>query len=138
MDFSTILKVVSDKTRLRIMHLIDRRGPELCVCDLVASLKLPQGTVSRQLMLLRHLGLVEDRRDGKWNHYSLAAPKDATRSAIIGCLRACWANAEKPYHGDLARFDDLHAKNKIVRCNGTSRAALALAGKKTAARRATK
>jgi ArsR family transcriptional regulator, arsenate/arsenite/antimonite-responsive transcriptional repressor len=119
MDFSKILKAVSDRTRLRIMHLIDERGPELCVCDMMAALDLPQGTVSRQLMLLRHLGLVNDRREAVWMHYSLSKPADKERSAILRCLRECWkGNAE--FQKDLERFDDLHARNAIVRCQGNN------------------
>lgn len=118
-DFAAMLKVVSDRTRLRIMHLIDERGPELCVCDMVAALNLPQGTVSRQLMLLRHLGLVNDRRQAVWMHYSLSKPADKVRAAILKCVRECW-KATGEFTADLRRFDDLHARNAIVRCRDSS------------------
>ncbi len=63
-------KALSDETRLRIVTLLSRG--ELCVCDLMAILDLPQSTVSRHLATLRHAGLVEDRRQGVWMYYSLA------------------------------------------------------------------
>lgn len=116
MEFARILKAVSDPTRLRIMHLIDRRGPELCVCDMVATLDLPQGTVSRQLMLLRHFGLVAERRESKWVHYSLPRTTEQPKSAILDCLRTCWEQDPIPFARDLEKFDDLHARNAIVRC----------------------
>lgn len=63
-------KALSDETRLRIMALLSRG--ELCVCDLMEILALPQSTVSRHLATLRHAGLVEDRRQGVWMYYRLA------------------------------------------------------------------
>jgi ArsR family transcriptional regulator, arsenate/arsenite/antimonite-responsive transcriptional repressor len=63
-------KALSDETRLRIVALLFRG--ELCVCDLMAILDLPQSTVSRHLATLRHVGLVEDRRQGVWMYYRLA------------------------------------------------------------------
>ena len=67
--YNEIFKGLSDPTRLRIMALLLDR--ELCVCDLMAVLKLPQSTVSRHMTRLKNAGLVEDRRDGKWVHYKL-------------------------------------------------------------------
>jgi len=67
-----LFKALSDETRLRILALL--QGGELCVCDLMAVLELPQSTVSRHLATLRNAGLVEDRRQGVWMYYRLAAP----------------------------------------------------------------
>ena len=65
-------KALSDETRLRILALLT--AGELCVCDLMAVLELPQSTVSRHLAYLRNAGLVEDRRQGVWMYYRLAIP----------------------------------------------------------------
>lgn len=70
--FAQQFKSLSDETRLRILALL--QGGELCVCDLMAVLELPQSTVSRHLATLRHAGLVEDRRQGVWMYYRLATP----------------------------------------------------------------
>ncbi|MFO7767064.1 MAG: metalloregulator ArsR/SmtB family transcription factor [Pelovirga sp.] len=64
-----IFKALSDETRLRILALL--HAGELCVCDLMAALELPQSTVSRHLAYLRHAGLVEDERRGVWMYYRL-------------------------------------------------------------------
>ncbi|HDR46986.1 MAG TPA: ArsR family transcriptional regulator [Geoalkalibacter subterraneus] len=66
-----IFKALSDPTRLRIVALL--LEGELCVCDLMAVLGLPQSTVSRHLANLRHAGLVEDERRGVWMFYRLAS-----------------------------------------------------------------
>ena len=74
------LKALSDETRLRIITLLSRG--ELCVCDLMTILDRPQSTVSRHLATLRHAGLVEDRRQGVWMYYRLAADDPLGRDLI--------------------------------------------------------
>ena len=106
---------MADETRLRIIHLIDQCGPDLCVCDMVAVLGLPQSTISRQLMRLRHLGIVSDSRDGMWINYSMNSALDTNTSHIIQALQLCWAN-DKTFVADKKKFHSLHAANKIVRC----------------------
>ena len=64
-----LLKALTDETRLRILALL--KGGELCVCDLIAVLQLPQSTVSRHLALLKNAGWVTDRRQGLWMYYRL-------------------------------------------------------------------
>ena len=65
------LKALSDPIRLRIILLLQSEG-ELCVCDLMAVLKLPQSTVSRHLAYLRRSCWVDTRREGVWMHYQLS------------------------------------------------------------------
>jgi ArsR family transcriptional regulator len=65
-----IFKALSDETRLRIMSLLIT-GQELCVCDIIAVLDLPQSTVSRHLAYLRNSNLLEDRRQGIWMYYRI-------------------------------------------------------------------
>lgn len=61
---------LSDPTRVRLLHALSRA--ELCVCDLskVAGRSMP--AISQQLQLLRRLGLVKYRTEGKLAYYSLA------------------------------------------------------------------
>ena len=69
--YAALFKALSEPVRLRIVHLLRQRG-ELCVCDLVDALELPQSAVSRHLAYLRHHGLVAARREGTWMYYQLA------------------------------------------------------------------
>jgi len=78
-------KALSDETRLRIIALLSRG--ELCVCDLMEILALPQSTVSRHLATLRHAGLVEDRRQGVWMYYRLAG-SDPLHHDLFDLLQA--------------------------------------------------
>lgn len=66
---SHLFKALSDETRLRIIALLFKG--ELCVCDLMEVLQLPQSTVSRHLAYLRNAGWVLDRRQNKWMYYKL-------------------------------------------------------------------
>jgi len=45
---------------------------EICVCELVDALQIPQYNVSRHLQILAAAGWVEDRRLGKWVYYRIA------------------------------------------------------------------
>jgi ArsR family transcriptional regulator len=68
-ELSTIFKALSDETRLRIIKLLEQG--ELCVCDIVAALDIIQPKASFHLGVLREAGLLRDRKEGKWIHYSL-------------------------------------------------------------------
>jgi ArsR family transcriptional regulator, lead/cadmium/zinc/bismuth-responsive transcriptional repressor len=63
-------KVLGDATRARIMYAVLEAG-ELCVCDLAATVDVPESTVSHALRWLRGAGVVRARRSGKMMYYSL-------------------------------------------------------------------
>lgn len=63
-------KALADPTRVRVLGAL--RAEELCVCELVDALALPQSTLSTHLQVLRRAGLVHVRRRHKWAYYRLA------------------------------------------------------------------
>lgn len=63
-------KALADETRLLSLLLIEQHG-ELCVCDLITALDESQPKISRHLAQLRKCGILQDRRQGQWVHYSL-------------------------------------------------------------------
>jgi ArsR family transcriptional regulator len=65
------LKLLGDETRLRILRLLFREP--LNVSELTAILGLAQSGISRHLGLLKKAGLVEERREGVWSYYQVAA-----------------------------------------------------------------
>lgn len=81
----SLCKVLGDDTRLRLVMLMHHYG-ELCVCDLVDALQLPQPTVSRHLSALRAAALVSDRRVSQWVHYRLADALPDWAHAVIAEL----------------------------------------------------
>ncbi|HJT32096.1 MAG TPA: metalloregulator ArsR/SmtB family transcription factor [Pirellulales bacterium] len=82
-----VFRAMADRTRLRILNLL--RSGEVCVCDLVAVLNVPQPKVSRHLAYLRRAGLVQARKEGHWAYYRLASNPSPLRSKLLDCLAAC-------------------------------------------------
>lgn len=68
-DIVNMLKSLSDETRLRIINLLF--DGELCVCDIMEVLQITQTKASRHLIYLKNAGLVNDRKQAQWVHYSL-------------------------------------------------------------------
>ena len=68
-DCAKVLKAMGDPTRLRILrHLV---GGEKNVSQLAEDLSVDQPTTSHHLALLRHAGLVIERREGKHVYYEI-------------------------------------------------------------------
>jgi len=64
-----LFHALSDETRLEIVQRL--RNGERCVCDLTDLLEAAQSRLSFHLKVLKDAGLVSDRREGRWVHYSL-------------------------------------------------------------------
>jgi ArsR family transcriptional regulator len=87
LDLEALFSALSDGTRLRLLNLM--ADGEVCVCFFIEVLNQPQPTISRHLAYLRRAGIVVDRRDGKWIHYSVVPPGDpVVRQAFEGVIRA--------------------------------------------------
>lgn len=87
-DLDAVFKGFADPTRIRILSVL--AAGELCVCDIVEILALPQPAVSRHLAYLRRMGLVEATREWKFAHYRLAAPEHAVHKNLLNCVRTCF------------------------------------------------
>ncbi len=83
---TSVFQSLEDDTRLRILALLMDAG-ELCVCDLIAILQLPQSTVSRHLSHLKNAGWLQDRRAGVWVYYSIVKQPGALQQALLPTLR---------------------------------------------------
>lgn len=85
-ELARIFQSLDDETRLRILALL-LHEQELCVCDIMAVLQLPQSTVSRHLSLLKNLGWLQDRREGLWVFYSLVKRPEPLQQTLLPILR---------------------------------------------------
>jgi len=83
-----MFRAFSDRTRLRILHML--RGGELCVCHIVEVLGVPQPKASRHLAYLRRAGLVLARKEGQWSYYSLAPARTGFHQKLLDCLECCF------------------------------------------------
>lgn len=79
-------KLLSDRTRLRLLMLVDRE--ELSVAELAAITQLAQPRVSTHLAKLKEAGLVKDRREGVFVYYRMARKiADSSLAALWKLLR---------------------------------------------------
>ncbi len=88
-NLADFFSMFSDPTRLKILSALSMS--EMCVSDISNILSINQTTVSHQLKILKSLGLVKYRRDGKVIYYSLI-DKIINECLLVGvdCLQlAC-------------------------------------------------
>lgn len=105
-NVNQVFRAFSDPTRLRILHLL-LKG-ELCVCDIVAAVRVPQSTASRHLAYLRRSGLVLSRKDGLWMYYKLAPAKSHFHRSLLKCLKECFC--------DVPQLAADSKRSKIICC----------------------
>jgi ArsR family transcriptional regulator len=103
-----ICATLADATRLRILRLVIRQ--ELCVCEVVDALRIPQYRVSRHLRELRTAGLIESRRDGRWMHYRLGRHL-APGGTYADLLRVLKRHLDRLPE---ARQDDVHLRGRLA------------------------
>ena len=121
-DLVMIFKALSDETRLRIIKLLEQG--ELCVCDITAALDMVQPKVSFHLSTLKEAGLIRDRKQGKWIHYSLKENDLFKRMLMVSVCEKAGGPSVAADQKRLARFlkskksvpDFTALKNKACSC----------------------
>ena len=78
-----ILDALSEETRMRVFLLLTKG--DLCVCELVCTLKMKQARISHILKKLTDAGLTYRKRDGKWIIYSVS-PAVLRGSVVKGII----------------------------------------------------
>ena len=68
-DVAAICKALGDSNRLQIIQMLS--DGEKCGCKLLDAFDITQPTLSHHMKILCDCGLVNDRKEGKWHHYSL-------------------------------------------------------------------
>lgn len=100
---TTLFKVLSDATRLRLAVLLAIQG-ETCVCDLAKALGEQDFKISRHLGIMRSAGMVEARRKGTWMYYRLAEARNVLEGCLQDSFRDC-LGAHPVVKEDLKRFE---------------------------------
>jgi ArsR family transcriptional regulator len=103
MDLVSIHECLSNKTRLRVVHLL-QQGP-LCVCHLQEVLREPQVKMSRHLAYLLRRGMVLRERCGHWMIYRLPTDPPPLLASQLACLQDAAAEV-----ADFRRDKDRLAK----------------------------
>jgi ArsR family transcriptional regulator len=115
---ANIFKALSDDTRLRVIKLLQER--ELCVCELMQVLEMSQPRISRHLSVLKNAGLVNDRREGKWIHYSLRQETQGKEIKILLDSMVVMANDDAVVKGDKKNLKKAirlsEVKGSCMRC----------------------
>lgn len=64
-----LLKVLSDANRLKIIDILS--CGERCACDILEHFDFTQPTLSHHMKVLMDADMVNMRKEGVWNYYSL-------------------------------------------------------------------
>jgi len=105
MDTETFFRALADSTRLRCLLLLAAHD-ELCVCEFIHALALPQPKVSHHLGALRKAGLVSDRKQGLWVYYRLHPELPAWATALLAEAQKGLAD-ELPFAADEAALVEM-------------------------------
>jgi DNA-binding transcriptional ArsR family regulator len=99
------LRLVADPTRRRIFFRL--MAGELCNCELVDALGLPQNLISHHLRQLRRAGLVRTRRDpedARWVYYRVdPTALAAVQTEVAAAFAPDRLGDRKPVCGPAAR-----------------------------------
>ncbi len=66
---SKIMKAAADPNRLKIIDILS--CGERCACDILEHFNFTQPTLSHHMKVLIDCGIVDSRKEGIWNYYSL-------------------------------------------------------------------
>ena len=80
---ASVIKALAHPSRLAMVEAL--ADGERCVCELQALVGSDMSTVSKHLTILKHAGIVSDRKQGLWVYYSLRTPCVA---GFLGCIDA--------------------------------------------------
>ena len=81
-EFVAIAKALSSPLAVRILKLL-LRGEELCVCEIMDAVQVPQYTCSRSLGTMHKAKMIVRRREGRWAYYTLhPQPSAPVRAAL--------------------------------------------------------
>ena len=80
-----ITNALADESRVRALIALTRG--RLCVCQIAELLQLAPSTVSKHLSILRHGGLVDAKKQGRWIYYFIPDQPDTSVYQSLEWLR---------------------------------------------------
>jgi len=109
-ELLTIFKALSDETRLKLLKILEKG--EICVCDLVSVMDTSQPKISFHLNVLKEAGLIRDRKQGKWVHYSVNDSDIFRRFLLVSVMEKIPDETIKGYLSRLVKVREMKNKNK--------------------------
>ncbi|NUO80976.1 metalloregulator ArsR/SmtB family transcription factor [candidate division KSB1 bacterium] len=109
-----IFKALGDESRLRLINLLLQTDAELCVCEMVDALELPQYQISNHLTVLKNAGLLLASREGTWVYYRLDREESPLLRDLFKVLRR-HLNQQK-FSEDAAKLKQRLALREAGRC----------------------
>lgn len=82
LEISRVLNVLGNKTRIAILAAMEKYG-EVCACELLPSLGLPQPTITTHLRKMYDIGLLEHNEVWKYSYYSISPKYEALVRDIL-------------------------------------------------------
>ncbi|MFW6276128.1 MAG: ArsR/SmtB family transcription factor [Bacteroidota bacterium] len=110
-DFIKIFKALTDKNRVRILKMLEKKPS--CVCEITSVLNISTSTVSSHLALLKEAGFVKDTRNGKWVDYHYVRDTDSPVLAQLLKMLPEWLNDDDIVMDDAVKIDS--ADRQIIR-----------------------
>lgn len=108
-EFITVMKVLSDPNRVKLLKMLQKRT--MCVCEIQATLGIAQPTVSKHLKLLESAGLVGRKKEGLWVNYFLAdGGRSPYAASLLGNLRH-WLDDDPGIRAMIKRSDDVRRED---------------------------
>ncbi len=101
-NIEKILKVLSDKNRIRIIKLLEKR--KLCVCELAFVLAIKQPSVSRHLKKLKSIGIIDEEQDSFWTNYVLRVKGNKHFTSMLRNL-SVWLEEDQEIKDDLKKLN---------------------------------
>ena len=76
-----VFKALCDEKRLIILEML--RNGEKCACKILENIDISQSSLSYHMKILIESGIVEDRQEGKWTHYSISDKGSEAALALL-------------------------------------------------------
>lgn len=109
-----VLRAIYHPKRLLILALLAEADRDVCVCELVDAMELPQYQVSQHLRELRNENLVRGKRMGTWVYYSLCENDSEECQQVI--KKVVETIDKTAYHDHLEKLKERFTKRKNGKC----------------------
>ena len=104
-DFMAVTKALADETRVRLLLSLQKK--DVCLCQLIAMVRLAPSTVSKHMAILKGARLAESRKEGRWIYYRL--PGDDAPAMVQQAIQ--WAsrslNSDRRIVDDRTRLKEI-------------------------------